>query len=155
MNARRTGSATAVALAGLAVALGLAQALAPRWVARSGLDVWNLDALRGEVRQAEAKSAGLNAVRDRLSREVEYADGLAARLIDGSLTLAEAVEGLEPVLRGRAGFETDWREQYRAPTLRRGVARYAIRKVEYLAGGRPGFAVLKARLEAEYAALRE
>jgi hypothetical protein len=44
MIARRTGAASAAALRALALTLALAQAVAPGWVGRVGLDVWNASA---------------------------------------------------------------------------------------------------------------
>jgi hypothetical protein len=80
---------------------------------------------------------------------------LAARLADGTLTLAAAVDQLEPAMRARTGFACVCAHQYQVPTLRLGVARYAINRAERLFADDPaGWAAVSSRLEAEYAALK-
>ena len=155
MNARRTGAVSAAALSGLVLTLGLAQVVAPEWVKRVGLDVWNLHGLRAEARAGAKKDAELRVQREKLRREVELSEHIGVRLADGSLTLAEATDELEPILRDRTGFDTTRIFAYNAPTFRRGVARYAITKVhELLAPDPTRLAGVSARLEAEYAGLR-
>ena len=108
------------------------------------------------MQRTEAESVRLQAEGERVVKQIEYTDNIAHHLAGGDLTLAGAVDALEPVLRYRRGFETLWQHEYRAPTFRHGVARYAIMKVRYRPGGdRDGSAAILLRLEAEYAALRE
>jgi hypothetical protein len=155
MTARRTGTVSAAALVALAAAVGIAHAVAPRWVARAGLDVWNLPGLHADVRAAEAEAAAARQAEENLARQIEAADRVCARVAEGSLTLAGAADELGPLLRDRVGFQTTCAVHYKAPTFRHGAARYAIRKV--LAGleGNPArHAAAAERLEAEYAALR-
>jgi hypothetical protein len=155
MNARRTGTVSAAALGGLAFALGLAQVVAPGWVKRVGLDVWNMPGLRSDARAAAARGAELRARHEALRRQIDLSDHVCARLAGGVLTLAEATDELEPLMRERLGFELMWDVHYTAPTFRHGVARYAIRKVQFLlASDSARLAAVSACLEAEYAALR-
>src|SRR5262245_20644207 len=98
MNARRTGIASAATLSGLALALGLAHAVAPEWVKRVGLDLWNLPALRLEARAVDDEAALLQVKADQEFRRTEMGSHIAGQLADGSLTLAEAVAVLEPIM---------------------------------------------------------
>jgi hypothetical protein len=151
---RRTGAVSAAALSGLALTLGLAHAAAPRWAARAGLDVWNLPELNARLREIDEETARTRSDGERLLRQIDAAGHLTARLAEGSLTLAEAADELEPLLRDRPGFETVCAVQDGAPTFRHGVARYAIRKaLAHLAGDPTRRAATAGRLEAEYAAL--
>jgi hypothetical protein len=154
MNARRTGAVSAAALSGLVLTLGLAQVVAPEWVKRVGLDVWNMPGLRADARASAKEAAELRARQEKLGQEIELSEHVAARLADGSLTLAEATDELEPILRDRPGFDAIRVAKYEAPTFRHGVARYAIMKVHALLARDPARrAAVSARLEAEYAAL--
>lgn len=152
-NVRRTGAVSAAALSGLALTLGLAHAVAPDWAARAGLDVWNLEELRDDFRANSEEWDELVEKEQRLHRECEATGSVAARMVEGELTLAEAADLLQPILRERPGFESTWRYDYRVPDFRRGCARYAIqRTVRDVAPDRR--AELEDRLEAEYAAMK-
>jgi hypothetical protein len=154
-TARRTGAASAATLTGLAAALVLAHAVAPAWARSVGLDVWNLSAVRADAEAADEEAEAVQAKQDRVFLEIQMGEHVAARLADGTLTLAAAVERLEPVLRARTGFACVCTHQYKVPTLRHGVARYAINRAErLLADPDPArWAKVSTRLEAEYAAL--
>jgi hypothetical protein len=155
MTARRTGAVSAAVLSGLALTLVLARAVAPEWATRAGLDVWNLGELRADARATADERAALEDRRHRLQQEAVWTGAFAARLIDGSLTLAEAADQLAPILLERPGFDTVWEVDYRAPDFRRGCARYAITKVQSVLENEPELrAAVVARLEAEYAALK-
>lgn len=153
-TARRAGAASAAALIGLALALGFAHAAAPTWVRRAGLDLWNLPSLRHGLEEGRAEESALRERRDRLDWMIETTDHAAARLIDGSLTLAAAVDELSPVLATRHGFEAEVRYRFNAETFRRGVAAYLIDKAgRALAADPTRWAAVSARLQAEFAAI--
>lgn len=96
----------------------------------------------------------LDARRERLFREFEIADQLAARLAAGSLSLGAAAEQIEPLLSDRPGFAHTCTIYYRVPDIRLGAARYLIGKVERLLASDPArWAAASGRLEAEFAAL--
>lgn len=153
---RRGGTVSVGALVGLGVALGLLHGLAPRWVQSVGLDVWNLPTLREDLRESREHTDVVDQRRRQIQHEIELADHVTARLIDGTLTLAQATDQLEPVMRHRDGFDTAWRLTYRTPTFRHGVARYAIRRVEDRLRNEPErSAAVCAPLEAQYAGLKD
>lgn len=154
-TARRAGTVSATALTGVSLALALAHSVAPSWARRAGLDLWNLPSLRQLARECDEEAVVAQQKRDRLMWEIEASEHAAARLVDGTLTLAGAVEELSPWLEVRSGFETGARNRFRTTTLRQSVARYAIDKARVILADEPArWAVVSARLEAEYAALK-
>jgi hypothetical protein len=139
---------------GFAAALALTSAVAPAWARELGLDVWNYPELRENLRVTEQQLHRGEADLALLHRQIAYGDRVARRLADGSLSLRDAVEELEPVCRERVGFESVCQYQYRATTFRQGVARYALRRVAVLLAHDPARrAAVTERLEAEYALL--
>jgi hypothetical protein len=151
---RRAGAVSGAALSGLVLAFGVAHAVAPRWAARVGLDVWNFPAAREEAREIAGRAESLRTERDRLARELDFTGHVAARLAAGKLSLRDATEQLAPLLERRTGFQTTWRFTYQSPSFRHGVARYAIIQVELALRGDPGdWAELAPQLEAQYAVL--
>jgi hypothetical protein len=154
-SVRRAGTASATGLTGLALALALGNAAAPEWVRRAGLDVWNLPSLRADAHALDQERALIQDQQEQLRREIEAADHVTARLEAGDLSLAEATDRIEPVLRGRPGFEDSARVHYQAPTVRLAVARYLVSRVERHLGADPTRkAVIAAGLEAEYALMK-
>ncbi len=154
MAAQRAGAVSIAALSGLVLTLVIAHLCAPRWIQHLGLDVWNFHALREEARINNEHAAVVEAQRIRILRESETSGHTASRLIEGTLTLADATDELEPILRHRAGFECAWPYDP-PPTFRHGVARYAITRVEAELRDDPDrLAVVSARLKDEYDALK-
>lgn len=138
MPAHRTGAASAVALLAIAVvALGADAYL--------GID---------DARRHAGDAAVFEAQRIRVQREAEASGRVAARVIAGDLSLAAAVDELEPVLRERSGFESAWPEAT-FPTFRHRVARYVLTRVDTELQHTPlRRAIVLTRLDAEYAAFR-
>src|SRR5262245_52770417 len=128
--ARRAGTASAAALPALALALGLAHVAAPEWVRRAGLDVWNYAALREAARAGDCRRVALEIQQEQLFQEIEATTRLAERLAAGSVSLAEATDATEPILRDRTGFADVGPRFYPAPTFRLTVARYLIERVK-------------------------
>ncbi|MCE9562795.1 MAG: hypothetical protein K8U57_12180 [Planctomycetes bacterium] len=154
MAAQRAGTVSVATLSGLVLTLVAAELLAPRWVQSLGLDVWNFHALREEARITREHSVAVEAERVRLRREVEASGHTANRLIDGRITLADAIDELEPILQHRVGFECAWLQDP-PPTFRHSVARYIINRVEATLEAKPEQrTVVSARLKAEYDALK-
>jgi hypothetical protein len=152
---RRAGTASGAALSALVLAVGTGHAVAPRWSEELGLDVWNLPAAHERVREVAGRGDEIQTERNRLARECEFTEHVAARLVARRAGLRDAVDQLAPVLERRTGFETTWMCTYRSPSFRHGVARYAIIQAERALRDEPGaWAELAPRLEAEYAALQ-
>jgi hypothetical protein len=154
MNTRRAGSVCIVAVSGLALALGLAQIVAPRWVRAVGLDVWNFAEARDEMQRLMAHAAELQAVGEQQVRHLGYMDSVALRLAAGDMTLAEATDEMEPILRAHPHYEKMWEVYYPGLTFRQAVARNAIMTVAGPLGHNRDRDTL-ARLEREYTALRK
>lgn len=153
----RTATASLATLSGLAVAVGLAHAVAPGWTRAIGLDVWNAPAADAEYRRTLAAGEQLDDTRRRLRAQVAVTDGLAADLATGRLSVAEAADEVARVNAGRWGFEVTLAAFYPAvPTFRERVARYAIdRGLRRLAETDPSDARrARDRLEAEYQELQ-
>lgn len=154
-SVRRTGTASAAALSGLALALGLSHAVAPGWPRRFGLDVWNVAAAQAAYRAAGDEREALESGHERMFREIAAAEALAARVAAGTLPLAAAAAELEPILVRRVGFTSTCEVHYHVPTTRLGAARYLLLKVTDLTADDPGAqAATLTRLETEFAAMR-
>ena len=120
-----------------------------------GLDVWNFNTARADERTVRAEAAELRAFEERFHEEVELADHLAAQLAVGTISLAEATNLMEPILRNRPGFATVTQQNYHAPTFRQGVAWYLIQHVDWQLLDAPEvWAAISTRLEAEYVAMQ-
>ncbi len=154
MTARRTGAASALALTGLTLILGLVHLIAPRWTKQVGLDLWNLAAVCEERRATDEETIEVQAKQERMFHQIALTDNVALRVIDGSLTLAAAVDELEPLFRDQPCFAIAF-ESYQPPTYRHGIAQYIIRKVRHQLEDDPSRCdPVCARLEAEYASIR-
>lgn len=151
---RRAGTASAAVLTGLVAALGLARAAAPEWTHELSLDFWNANELYALVRATADRRENLQSEQELLYRQIEATDHLATRLAAGVLSLAEAADEGEPLLRGRPGFATVVAARYRAPSMRASVCRYLIDRVARMLASDPAQreSVLK-RLETEYSAI--
>ena len=90
MMVRHTGIVSLAVVCFMAVVCVLACVVAPTWAKSAGLDVWNLPSLDESVKDAEAKSTVLQDTQDQMTQEREFSDHLVARLIDGTMTLAQA-----------------------------------------------------------------
>lgn len=155
MTTRRTGTVSALAVSGLTLTLLLAHLVAPSWVRKAGLDLWNLPAERRAARETGEQALLLSHQRDRLDRSIEVTDQAVAGLVEGTLPLAEAVDDLSQDLKNRPGFETDARKRFSAGTFRRTVAAYLIDKAERLLADDPDRrAVVSVRLRAEFEAIK-
>src|SRR5262249_34210707 len=149
--ARRAGKTSAAVVFGFALALALTYTVAPAWTREVGLDVWNYRDAQERLQLAEQRGVEINAAQDKLLREFEFCDNVAAQVAEGALTLREAVDEVEEVCRHRPGFHTVWEDSYGAPTFRHGVARYLMSRVDLLLREEPARrAGRMTRLETEY-----
>jgi hypothetical protein len=100
-----------------------------------------------------SRDAELDAERDRLYQEINFARHLAEQLAAGQLCLHEATDRMEPILCQRPGFRTVCGGWSSVDGTRRRTARYLIQKVETLLDP-SRWPDVSSRLEAEYLALR-
>ena len=143
----RRAALISTALASTAVVLGLA-------LAALAVDVGRVAALRAELNDAAADAAVIEAQRVHQLRANEASGRVTARVAAGELSLATAVDELEPLLRDRTGFAHD--SVYGpCPTFRHRVGRYVVTRVAADLEGESGRrATVLVRLDAEYATLR-
>jgi hypothetical protein len=154
MMPRHTGLVSLAVLSFMAVIFLLACVLSPHWAKRIGLDVWNLPDLREALKQEGDRHQILQDQKDQILHEIEFSEYIAGRLIDGTMTLTQATNEVEPIMRNRPGFDTTWEFAYRVHTVRQGVARYLIIRVEALMNTDSRWPALSARLEAECATIK-
>jgi hypothetical protein len=151
-NVRRAGATSAATLCGLALTIVLAHAIAPDWMKRFGLDVWNLPSAIAATRTAEEQLATLNAQEDQLFREIELGDRVTAQVAAGRMTLLAAVDEMEPILQNRGGFATTLKHDRQIGSFRKGVARYLFSRIPRVANNDPvQLTAVLAHLEEEYA----
>jgi hypothetical protein len=150
---RRPGAASVAVLGGFVLAVGAAQGVAPEWARAAGLDVWNAAAARDELAAGVAAGERMDARNARIVTQMVESDAVADRVAAG-LPLAAAVAELEAVNADRPGWECGLRAtHYDAPTHRHRIARYVAVKLAARTPDPFAWAVLAARLDAEYRAL--
>lgn len=152
---RRAGTASATTLFGLALTVVVANAIAPRWVHRTGLDIWNLPAAMADERRAGVEFASLNAQEEQLRQEIQLSDYIALEMADGKRTLKDAVAEMEPILKNRDGFVPTLEANYHTTSLREGVARFLIERVRRLmVNNQTQLKIVLVRLEGEFDSLK-
>jgi hypothetical protein len=155
LTRHRAGTVSAGVLLGLALTLTVAHIYAPHWSRRIGLDIWNLNTAVTNLQRVYEDAARLRIQEEQWRQEYELADTLAAMLVTGNISLAEATDLLQPNLQSRPGFDVVAFVHYKAPTLRHGVARYLIARISWHLCSSPiQYVITTTRLEAEYAAMR-
>lgn len=154
MTSRRTGIVSVATLAALTLTLVVGHAVAPEWVRRLGVDVWNLSAEEADLNRAEDAGRELNAAGDRVLRQIEASERVVGELVAGRVTLTAAVAELRRVNAGRAGFASAQRDADPTGTEPAWVAQYALRRAHVALWDDPSRqADVMRRLAAEYAAL--
>jgi hypothetical protein len=154
MTPRHTGIVSLVILSIMAVSFALACVTSPRCASYFGLEKWNLPRLREWMKESDTKAGILQEKHEQLQHEIEFANSLAARLIDGTMTLAQATDEWVPVLRNRPGFADVCKLSSGVETERRYVARSLISRVEMMLDTDSRWPGISTRLEAEYALLQ-
>jgi len=126
----RLGTASFAGLLGLASALVLTHAIAPTWVSRAGLDVWNHGRDAREYERELAAQADLAVQQVRLLDQIEASHRVVALLAAGQVSLPAAVDALDDINRDRVGFAAGLTTPFpQAASHRERVARYALAKV--------------------------
>ena len=135
----------------LLIALALAGAGAltaqPEWARAIGADVWNIPALKAQMRESSDNMARLDAADEEVLRRVAIKEGVVSDLIAGHITLTEAADQFAQlsaprdleILRVTTPGETDQEK------FARNVLRYAALR---LPGGERD--EVMCRLEAEF-----
>lgn len=148
----RTAAAAAAVLVSAAVAAAHA---APEWTAAAGLDFWNLPELEAEYRAAYAQYEQLEDQQQVLLDMTQANDRVAGAMIDGRLSLAEALAEFEGINRDRTGFyEILGTYAPEGAGNRELLGTFALRKARTLLRGDPTRAAeVIPRLTAEYRAM--
>jgi hypothetical protein len=150
----RPGAGSAALLITLTLGLATAQAVAPDWVRRAGLDVWNLPELKEQFRQSNEKRLELEAEAEQVAARRTAADSVVAQLVAGG-ALADAADDLMGLLHDEPGVVVTLESVFpSAPSLRHLFALHAIERAGRLLTDDPTRrAVVEARLRAEYQSL--
>jgi hypothetical protein len=151
---RRTGIVSVATLSGLALAVGLTHVIAPEWSRSTGLDVWNYTDMESQYRDDKDRLQDELKVEETLSCQIRLSDHITTELIEGRLSLSEAVDEIEYINRERVGFEESLRVTFRPSTHRERLALYTLTKARRMLDHDPSAqVVVMARLEAEYQAM--
>jgi hypothetical protein len=153
-NARRAGATSAATLFGLALTIVFAHAIAPEWIRRAGLDVWNLPSAIADSQTADQQLASLNAQEEQLFQEITLGDSIIAQITAGSLSLEAAVDEMEPIMRNRSGFAVTVQQYYGVSSFRQGVALYLISRLPRIISDPVQRAAVRTHLEREYARIK-
>ncbi|MEJ5275167.1 MAG: hypothetical protein WHU94_04575 [Thermogemmata sp.] len=105
--------------------------------------------------QIQEQRQHLERTRVRLHLSCQALDHITVRLVVGEITLRQAVEMADPILRRRQGFFTSVAWQYKLLSHEQIIARFLIQRAEMMyAAVDPSFwHPVAQRLEREYAAL--
>jgi len=148
---RRPGAVSATVLVGLATSLMIAHAAAPDWSRRAGLDVWNMAVLEEEHRVVAEQREDVEARGERAARRRDAANGIAAQLSAGTVTLPHATNQVRALFADDPGVATSLSVTYpNAPTDRLLFARHMIERTSRQLDDSAASAAVLARLEAEY-----
>ena len=112
-----------LALALPVLAAGL---LHPTWAKSAGVDVWNLSALKGEVRAAAGENSRLDAEDGQVQQRMAVKEALVAELIAGRTTLAEVTARFTEMNVTRPTYMAVIREAYPGATDQEKAARNVI-----------------------------
>ncbi len=107
------------------VALGVL-AVHPTWASAIGVDVWNLPALKEQLRESTDTDERLNEDRDDVRRRIEVKELIIADLIARRTTLAEATERFTVLNESRPQYLTVIRSKYPGETDQEKMARNVI-----------------------------
>ena len=155
MMTRHIGIVSLAVVSFMSVVFVLVSVISPNWIQCVGLDVWNLPTLHESLNLANAEAVALEQKSDQLYREREFCDYLVARLIDGTMTLEQATDVFAPIMQDRTGFAVTCETEFRVATHRQGVARCLIKHVQAATRNDSRWVSISARLEADFALLKE
>ena len=152
---RRPGAASAAVLIVLSTGLVAAHLIAPEWVRRAGLDVWNIGAAETAHRTAAERRCELEAYEEACARRREAANHFADQLVAGATALPTATDQVRAIFADDTGVLVSLESLYPgAPTERLRFARHVIdRATRDMPADAPRCAEVRARLEAEYRAM--
>lgn len=151
---RRPGATSVATLLALAFGLVAVNALAPKWAASVGADLWNAPAARADHRQAVAETEATNEYAEMWAERRARANQCAAALAAGTIDLGTAADELHATLGSDAGYTTVLRSAFGPQSSERHVfARHAIERVLRNEPDAARRAALEERLEAEFAVM--
>jgi hypothetical protein len=149
MPTRRPGTVLLASLIAAPLAALAASVVAPEWVRRAGLDVWNLPAQEQKLRAAREQERDLRAKGGEVIRRMAVREALIAELIAGRADLARTVADFRVLDGGRTehlmAVQLDHPGLSDPEAAARVVIRYALIRVP----GRADREQLRRRLEGE------
>lgn len=135
---RRTGTISTVTLLGFSVTFGIACVSCPEWTRQAGLDIWNEQTHKVEMKNADALDRALNdqlvIVHKRFMLKYRLVDDLIAGrtnlrfVCDQFLVLNQALPGTMHSIRGSYSGRTDEEK------MARNVVDYAQKQFRYPSG---------------------
>jgi hypothetical protein len=123
-------------------------AVHPTWARALGADVWNLPALKEQVRESAAEGDRLADEDSDVLRRIAIKEGIIADLIAGRSTLAEATDRFTELNAARPEYVQSLRESFPGTTDQEKFARNVI-SFALSRAALPERAALSSRLEGE------
>jgi hypothetical protein len=115
------------ALVGSCLVIGAVVLIAHPTLAQSiGADVWNMPALKEQVRAADAEDDRLTSEDDDVLRRIAIKDAIVAEMIAGRTTLADATDRFTELNTGRPRYLAALRDCYPGATDQEKFARNVI-----------------------------
>lgn len=128
---RRTGVTSLGTLAAFTAVFVAVHVLAPQWARSAGLDVWQFPDLVQKQREEQERSLQIEAEFDCLTQQIAAGEAIMSELIDGRVSLDEAVVQIEAVNRERPGFAESIRSQHpQGKTYHERLALFLLARVE-------------------------
>lgn len=151
---RRPGTTSVATLFALALGLVAVNAIAPKWAASIGADVWNAPAARADHRQAVAETEATAAHAEMWAERRARANQCAAALAAGTIDLPTAADELHATLGSDPGYSSVLKSTFGPQSSERHLfARHAIARVLRNEPDAARRAALEERLEAEFAVM--
>ncbi len=128
---RRPGATSVAVLVTLCASFAIANAAAPEWAHRIGLDVWNLAREERSRDDAAEDASRIDSKAETSGQRRELANQHARRAIQQDTPLAELTDSLMRVFANEPGFHTCLEANYRdVRNARLRFARHAISRCE-------------------------
>jgi hypothetical protein len=137
-----------LATAGLALGALTALATHPTWASSLGVDVWNVPALKAEIRANAERDRQLNELNESTLQRIEVKETIIAALLARQISLAEATDRFTAINASQPACMELIRQQYAGKTDQEKLARNVMAFVQ-LRVSPAEWPAVRRRLEAE------
>lgn len=124
---RRPGVASATVLVTLCASFAIANAAAPEWAHRIGLDVWNLSQEERSRDDAAEDASRIDSRAETSAKRRELANQYARNAVQNEVPLAELTDNLMRLFANEPGFHTCLEANYR--DVRSARLRFALHAI--------------------------